>query len=209
MKKLMICTLAMLFATAAFANTEEQKEKYLKKDSSYKTTYVRFGTMGLPIEKDYIMAPSINAGWLYRENKTGVDVSVAFASVDKENKKGKENKEGYSYSFPKVQYLTFLSDDKQSPNYGTYFGIGGSVYSMGVEKWVDKNPEDDFNDEYLEYSSRYTGLAANASVGYSYKLGKKLLSSIQLSANMPTPLAINSKGDVYKPSFELNLGLGF
>jgi len=165
--------------------------------------------MGIPIEKDYLIAPSANVGWLYRENKAGVDVAISAAIADK------KDKDGFSLSLPKAQYLTFLSGNKSSTNYGAYFGVGGSFYNLYGDSTVyfEKDYDELTPDERREYDKdrevRFSGLAAIASVGYLYDLGEKLQSSIQLSANMPTPLAISSKGDVYKPSFELSLGLGF
>lgn len=186
----------MLISTAAFANN---KESVSNKDTSYKTKYLRFGSMGIPCGKDYFVAPSVNGGWLYKENRQGVDISTNFAGVNQNKKKA------FSFTAPKIQYLTYLSDNK---NNNTYLGLGGSFHGMYVREKVKKEREWGSYSSYKEISN-YTGLAANTSVGYSHKLGKKMLASTQFSANIPTPLAIKAKGDTYKPSFELNLGFGF
>ena len=84
------------------------------------------------------------------------------------------------------------------------FSFAGLYVSGKVKK---ENERVSYN--YKKSFSDFTGLAANTSLGYSPQLGSKIQTSAQLSASMPTPLAIHAKGKVYMPSFELNLGLGF
>ncbi|NGX53235.1 MAG: hypothetical protein KR126chlam5_01548 [Candidatus Anoxychlamydiales bacterium] len=199
MNNIMKIAIGLMISATAVASAQNQKEKYLKKDNSYKTTYVRFGSSAMPVDDSYIIAPGVSAGWQYRENKQGVDISVSGAKVNK------ESNEAQSFTLPKVQYLAFLQDNKPSNRHNAYFGLGGSLYGIKV----DQEKKNDKDEIVIERTQEYTGLAANASIGYNYKLGNKLQSSIQLGANMPTPLAFNSKGTVYKPSFELSLGLGF
>ncbi|NGX32895.1 MAG: hypothetical protein K1060chlam4_00951 [Candidatus Anoxychlamydiales bacterium] len=199
MNNIMKIAIGLMISATAVASAQNQKEKYLKKDNSYKTTYVRFGSSAMPVDDSYIIAPGVSAGWQYRENKQGVDISVSGAKVNK------ESNEAQSFTLPKVQYLAFLQDNKPSNRHNAYFGLGGSLYGIKV----DQEKKNDKDETVIERTQEYTGLAANASIGYNYKLGNKLQSSIQLGANMPTPLAFNSKGTVYKPSFELSLGLGF
>ena len=199
MKNVMKIAIGLMVAATAVASAQDQKEKYFKKDSTYKTTYVRFGSSAMQVDDSYVIAPGVSAGWQYRENRQGVDISVSGA------KASKESNEALSFTLPKVQYLAFLQDNKPSNRHNAYFGLGGSLYGINV----DQEKKNDKDETIIERTQEYTGLAANASIGYNYKLGKKLQSTIQLGANMPTPLAFNSKGTVYKPSFELSLGLGF
>jgi hypothetical protein len=192
--------IATFVTTVMFANSKDLKENS-KKETNYKTTYLRFGSMGMSCEKDYFIAPSACGGWLYRENKQGVDISVNIAGIDD------NERDAFSFTAPKIQYLRFFSNNKNSIASGTYFGLGSSFHGV----YVNKKEKNEIEEKHkLEKDvSNYTGLAANVSVGYSHKLGKKLQTSAQFAANMPTPLAIKAKGDVYKPSFELNIGLGF
>lgn len=197
----------LLISTASFASAQDQKEKYFEKDKIFKTTYVRFGSAAMPVDDSYVFAPGVTAGWQCRENNQGVDISISGTkgnkAADSENNKG--SREAQSYTFPKVQYLTFFQDNNPTNRHNAYFGVGGSLYSMHV----DQEKKNDKQETVLEKTQEYTGLAANASIGYNYKLGKKLQSSVLLGANIPTPLAFSSKGEVYKPSFELSVGLGF
>ncbi len=186
----------------------QRNQKYFKEDPTYKTTYVTFGGVGVPIKNNYVVAPAISGGWLFREDKKGVDVSLSTAYLYKKPIRV------FALTLPKVQYLAFLRDVKSSAKHSGYFGIGGSFHNMFVAKKEKTTEVDEDSDATYTYNrekavSAYSGLAANASLGYNYKLGDKLQSYVQLGANMPTPLSIYSKGDIYKPSFELNLGLGF
>ncbi|HEU63989.1 MAG TPA: hypothetical protein ENH96_01195 [Chlamydiae bacterium] len=199
MKNVMKIAIGLMITATAVVSAQDQKEKYFKKDNSYKTTYVRFGSAAMPVGDSYVIAPGVAAGWQYRENKQGVDISVSGAKAKNESNVVQ------SFTLPKVQYLAFLQDNKPRNRHNAYLGLGGSLYGINV----DQEKKNDKDETVIERTQEYAGLAANASIGYNYKLGKKLQSSIQLGANMPTPLAFNSKGAVYKPSFELSLGLGF
>ncbi|NGX30274.1 MAG: hypothetical protein K940chlam4_01120, partial [Candidatus Anoxychlamydiales bacterium] len=194
MKNVMKIAIGLMITATAVVSAQDQKEKYFKKDNSYKTTYVRFGSAAMPVGDSYVIAPGVAAGWQYRENKQGVDISVSGAKAKNESNVVQ------SFTLPKVQYLAFLQDNKPRNRHNAYLGLGGSLYGINV----DQEKKNDKDETVIERTQEYAGLAANASIGYNYKLGKKLQSSIQLGANMPTPLAFNSKGAVYKPSFELS-----
>lgn len=200
MKNMMkFASIAMLAAAAAFAGNDDQKNIVSNKDITYKTTYLRFGAMSMPCKNNYLIAPSVCGGWLYRENKQGVDISVNCAGL-RQNKK-----DAFSCTAPKVQYLRYFSNS----DHGTYFGIGSSFLGQYVNDREKLRDADGYVYSRRKSFSSYAGLAANASLGYFHKLGNKLQTSAQLGVGMPTPLAIHSKGKIYRPLFELNVGLGF
>ena len=181
MKRIIKLAFLMLIAivTVGFAKNVDSTDSILNNEKKlpYKTTYLRFGSKGLPCKKEYLITPSINGGWLFRENKKGVDISINFAGTNK-NKKN-----AFSFNIPQIQYLRFLSDNKNNFYYGSYFGLGGSFCGMYIYEKQTRY--------YNKKVSNYTGLAASSSIGYIRKLGKKIQPSGELSVNMPTPLVLS------------------
>ncbi len=185
-------TLLAALAIVSSAYTEEQEEiipieptkqiTVKEQKPSYKTKYVRAGGILIPSYGSYTLAPNFTAGYLYRENQSGVDFSGNIGIHDKV----------YTYTLPKVTYVKFydISPAGAMNVHNLYYGLGGSFYGMGAS------------------SMRFHGLAGNLNLGYNARLGKKITNFYQFGINMPA-IPISAKGDVYKPSMELNLGLGF
>ncbi|NGX34579.1 MAG: hypothetical protein K1060chlam1_00932 [Candidatus Anoxychlamydiales bacterium] len=145
MKNVMKIIIGLLITSSAYA--QDEKENYFKKDNSTKTTYVRFGTSAMRVDESYEILPGITAGWQYRENRQGVDISASGFKSDK------DSQEALSYTLPKVQYLAFLQDNKPSNKHNAYFGLGASLFGMIVEQ--EKKDEDDYSffERVKEYSN--------------------------------------------------------
>ena len=197
MKRILTIAISLFAFSSVFADdVKTHKPKYEEfNKATYKTKYVQMGASALPDGKDYTVAPSLTVGWLFKENNTGVDISVDAAYLEKEKQKKNEDDDTYwekhdhyySFSLPKVMLMHFVNPNTMGP----YFGLGGSFNTKQTPK------------------SKFSGLAANGVVGYNLQTGKKLLCKTQAGVGMPA-LAISKKGEnVFRPAFELSLGLGF
>jgi hypothetical protein len=201
----------LLITSFSYAQEKNEKENYLKKKPSYVTTYVNMGAQALPNNDKYILAPSITGGLQFKEKRQAVDVSVSYAEgkekLSEDN--SKETTKAIALTLPKVQYQTYIANVNSKVRHNAFFGLGAAVnYNESSKETVVENQKDEEN-RVKSTEAEFAGIAANAAVGYIYKLGKNLQSSVKLGASVPTPLYVRSKGEIYKPSFELNVGLGF
>ncbi len=195
MKCLMKTLVVLAFASIGFAKPSADLDQ--NEQSKYKTKYIRMGAASLPHTGGYMVAPSGCIGWLYRENNVGIDISSSFSATEK------DDRNAIVFTMPKVLCDFFFTPITSLHKKGAYVGVGGSVYGIYTNNWRKDKQKKDVN---------YTGIAANGSVGYYYNVSNNLQSYAQAGLNMPTPLAFHERGhnrDVYKPSFEFSLGLGF
>ncbi|MEN9654656.1 MAG: hypothetical protein RL235_768 [Chlamydiota bacterium] len=151
-------------------------------------------------------APGLAYGYRLHSGRSALDLSVGFSGGTK------SHSSAYSFTLPKANYLFYL-DPKQDAS--AYFG-GGLAYTImhGTKRVEVANNCDncdidyDFGGGHYYETSSFSGLVANAAVGYEMMRGERFCSFVQCDINQPV-VAASTQGKFPGPSIEFSIGAGW
>jgi hypothetical protein len=162
-------------------------EKVRPKDSFF---YVRADIA--PVETVGAM-PGFGLGYRLISDFSALDIS--FAGKHREN----DLSEGSTWTFPKVNYLYYLT-----PKADTSLYVGGGLALGGIEA---KTFAKENQWETIERHS-FKGILANATLGYELQRVESIRSFVQLDITQPT-IASRQDGKFPGPWAEFSVGAGF
>jgi hypothetical protein len=149
--------------------------------------YVRMGISDsrLPTDGVQHMIPGLGLGYRLTSGPSAIDMSAAYSQRDIRTDEGK--KHTYVYTLPKVNYLHYLSSDKNN-----------SLYAGGGCAWGGMKMED----------REFHGLIPNVAIGYEMNRNAAWRSFVQLDVSQAA-IAASQKGPLPKTLAEITLGAGF
>lgn len=155
--------------------------------------YVRLGVSDKDAINTFETVPGLGLGYRYGMKDSAVDVSANYTSQIV----GSTINDTYFYTLPKATYLRYISDDFQTESF--YYGAGAAF--GGVKKVAETS---------------FTGLIANATVGYEMNRDKEFHSFVQLDVSQPATYINSSSTKTFiawknlpGPLAEVSVGLGY
>lgn len=154
--------------------------------------YIRLGVSDKDAINSFETVPGLGLGYRYGMKDSAVDVSANYTSYV-----GSTLNDSYFYTLPKATYLRYVSDDFQRAS--IYYGAGAAI--GGLKKVA---------------APSFTGLIANATVGYEMNRDQEFHSFVQLDVSQPTAYINSSSTKTFiswknlpGPLAEVSVGLGY
>jgi hypothetical protein len=155
--------------------------------------YVRLGVSDKDAVNTFETIPGLGLGYRYGMKDSAIDVSANYTSQIV----GSSVNDTYFYTLPKATYLRYISDDFQRAS--IYYGAGAGF--GGLKKVA---------------ASSFTGLIANATVGYEMNRDQEFHSFVQLDVSQPATYVNSSSTKTFiswknlpGPLAEVSVGLGY
>lgn len=220
MKKTLTALFLTTFIAFGFAQTESLSANAFEKRNFPKETVERNGTIYLKMsasesevpKSDKNIMPGIGLGYRAAYGHHAADFSTEWNQKEIRNARG-SHKINYTYTFPRANYLYYVTPQKSSSFYaGGGLGFGGMKQTTVVAATEQTTGEDGVvTDAFAAYNKvqDFYGIVSNVSIGYEFgRLSGVAKTFIQIDASQPT-LAVSREGDFFGPKFSLSAGVGF
>ncbi len=153
--------------------------------------YLKMGVSDPELNKvDTLILPGFGIGYRFAANSSAIDISTSYNYRKSHKEEGRD--ESFHYVLPKLNYLYYLTADKEN-----------SLYAGGGLAWGGVSTREPSREKQL-----FVGLIPNMALGYEFNRTGALRSFIQVDVSQAA-IAAYKEGALPKPFAELAIGGGF